>query len=219
MSMLGMSVGMPSRVPDVRPRRIVVGLTALIGVVGVGVVAAPQRGAAIAEAAVRSIDAMALMDARSPGSRPAGALYQTKPNLAPREAWSSSVRPRVPVSGTPDAPSGFAPLAGVPIDGVVEPGGGFVFTDVPPPATGGFGGTGGLPVFGGGGGIGGVVIGGGGGGIGGGGGQEPSNPGGGTTTPMPTSPVPEPATWLTMVLGFGMMGSTLRRRRGFAGAA
>jgi hypothetical protein len=26
------------------------------------------------------------------------------------------------------------------------------------------------------------------------------------------SPVPEPSTWLTMLLGFGVIGSTLRRR-------
>lgn len=31
--------------------------------------------------------------------------------------------------------------------------------------------------------------------------------------------VPEPATWLLMILGFGSVGAVLRRNRGFAGAA
>lgn len=34
--------------------------------------------------------------------------------------------------------------------------------------------------------------------------------------PKPVSPVPEPATWLTMILGFGLIGYTLRRKREFA---
>ena len=38
----------------------------------------------------------------------------------------------------------------------------------------------------------------------------------GSATPGPG--VPEPATWALMIAGFGMVGSALRRRRGFATA-
>jgi hypothetical protein len=31
--------------------------------------------------------------------------------------------------------------------------------------------------------------------------------------PLPTSPIPEPATWAMMIAGFSLVGSTLRRRR------
>jgi hypothetical protein len=34
-----------------------------------------------------------------------------------------------------------------------------------------------------------------------------------SATGLPTSLVPEPATWMTMILGFGMIGGAMRRRR------
>jgi len=45
----------------------------------------------------------------------------------------------------------------------------------------------------------------------GGGGDTP--PGGGGDTPPPTVAVPEPATWAMMILGMGMAGYAIRRRR------
>jgi len=59
------------------------------------------------------------------------------------------------------------------------------------------------------------------GGGGGGGGVTPPGGGGGTVTiptqephtpPIPVTPLPEPGTWATMVLGFGLLGFRVRRR-------
>jgi hypothetical protein len=81
---------------------------------------------------------------------------------------------------------------------------------------GGSGGGGGGSGGGGGGSGGGGGGGGGGGSGGGGGGSTPGQP-----TPLtPSTPetpdtpaVPEPGTWMTMLLGFGLIGATLRRQR------
>ena len=69
--------------------------------------------------------------------------------------------------------------------------------------TGGGGGGGGDGSGGGGGGSGG------GGGGGGGGGENPPPP----PPPPPVSAVPEPESWLMMILGMGLCGAALRRRR------
>jgi hypothetical protein len=42
---------------------------------------------------------------------------------------------------------------------------------------------------------------------------------GGTSNPPPVSVVPEPSTWMMMILGFGVIGFALRRRRKAARAA
>ncbi|MEN2785576.1 PEPxxWA-CTERM sorting domain-containing protein [Sphingomonas qilianensis] len=97
------------------------------------------------------------------------------------------------VSGLDDAIPG---AGGLLPDGVASPGGG---------GTGGGGGGGGPGGGGAGGGGGGT--GGGGGGTGGGGG------GGGGGGAPPVSAVPEPSSWLLMVLSFGAVGVALRRRR------
>jgi hypothetical protein len=73
----------------------------------------------------------------------------------------------------------------------------------PPGGNGVPGGGGGLPGGGGG-------LPGGGGGLPGGGG---GTPGGGGTTPGVVGAVPEPATWLTMILGFAIVGGIMRRAR------
>lgn len=81
------------------------------------------------------------------------------------------------------------------------------------------GGGGGGPVGGGGGGGGGGPVGGGGGGGtvgGGGGGGGPVGEGGGGFGGgggPPVAAVPEPATWLMMIIAFGLCGSMLRRQR------
>jgi hypothetical protein len=49
-----------------------------------------------------------------------------------------------------------------------------------------------------------------------GGGGVPGSPGGGTgvgSTPGATGAVPEPSTWLTMILGFAVIGTIMRRSR------
>jgi PEP-CTERM motif len=49
------------------------------------------------------------------------------------------------------------------------------------------------------------------------GGPPPGGPNG--PPPTPTPPVPEPATWIMMILGFGVVGQMLRRNRRSRGAA
>lgn len=163
------------------------------------------------------IDPLALLALRSPGHRGAGSLTQTKVamtvgppelvslvpprGLVPTERVLTNVRSRPPID---------LPIGSSPIDGPVVPPGtlvngppgspngiGFVTPSSIAPASGPFVGNenGGVSS--------------GGGGLGGGG---PGSPGGGG----PVSSVPEPATWLTMVVGFFGIGSMLRavRRKG-----
>lgn len=163
---------------------------------------------------------------RSPGQRSKGELADSKGHAGkrtrahgPHERALAKVRlpggtplplgPAIaqiaeglPPVGLPDA-GGLLPSIGVPIPG--SPG---LLTDAPPGGSGGGGGGGG-------------IIGGGGGGViggGGGGGAIGGGPGGGDGGPPPgpppvTSPVPEPSTWALMMIGFGGIGWSLRRKR------
>ena len=157
-------------------------------------------------------DPAALLDQRSPGTRGAGALTQTKQRrLASRTGNGHG--PFVPVervlAGERRRPSegtnipGFVPAGGVetPLPGDAPPPVDDAFL---PPAgvTGGGGGGSSVPVV--------PIIGGSGGGsgIGGGGGGGGPSP---TPTPEP-SPVPEPATWVLTLTGFAALAATLRRR-------
>ena len=158
-------------------------------------------------------DPLAVLAGRSPGLRPGGALLQTKlrredaggrrSNDAPDERVLSAVRTR---PGEPSLlTSGFAPddILGtlLPTDAqILNPGasapGSFVL-----PGT--------------------ASVGSGGGGFFGGGGTIGSGPGGGGSAvtpppptispPPPVASVPEPASWLTMLVGFGVVGALLRR--------
>ena len=158
-------------------------------------------------------DPLSLFAARSPGERAAGALTQTKPargsgpqvrRVIPRERVLSGGRSR-PVG--PAEPGGSG-VPGTIVDSGLAPG---VLPDddilIGDPGSGGSafsgGGGGGAPFF--------VPPTSNGPGIGGPGG----NPGDGTVNP-PTSPVPEPDTWLTMMVGLVMIGAALRRRRAAA---
>jgi hypothetical protein len=148
--------------------------------------------------------------------------------------------------GTPLAPAMIAPPAaqaaaappvddafgsGGPLDGEQLAGLGTPFTGAGA-GGGGNGGVGGggvpgsLPGGGGGGGFVGALPGDGGGdggpgggGTGGGGGNGGggNGGGGGGVTPTPTAPIPEPGSWMMMILGIGMIGAALRRRRVPAG--
>lgn len=161
-------------------------------------------------------DPASILSARSPGSRAAGALTQTKNKRRyARTAAATRGKPTERVLGQartrPDVavvPAGAAdPLVAAP---VAVPQG--TFSDAV--ATAGDPITGaavvaGTPGFG----IGvGTVGGGGGGGTGGGGGN--TGGGGGGTTPV--TAVPEPSTWMMTILGFMGMGAGLRRRRAVA---
>jgi hypothetical protein len=149
---------------------------------------------------------MALLDARSPGVRTAGELTKTKHKrvLAERETAPKGVPKNLaevlaaPISelGPLDIspPSELATILPPSGDVLVPPaGGGVIF---PPPG-------------------GGVLVPPGGGDTPPGGGDNPpgggDQPPGGGDTPPPA--LPEPGTWMTMILGFGLIGWALRRSR------
>lgn len=152
------------------------------------------RGAA----ADRALSFMDLMQQRSPGARTAAQLNKVRPvqralaEHRPEATWlpanlvkalAPPIAPLVPVDLGPPAIPQLALFATPPASPFL----------VPPPG----GGTS-------------DCCGGGGGGKGGG--------GGGTETTTPTiitniQPVPEPSTWMTMLLGFGLAGWLLRRER------
>jgi len=153
---------------------------------------------------------MALLEDRSPGDRTAAELTKTKKKAAPEQRalgkvskpetppeFEEALAPPAPAVETPPFPvalAGLGPLVEIP---------------APPPGGGGFV----------------TTSTGGGGGGGGGGGTEnpptenpptenpPTNPPG-EPTPTDNPPVvPEPATWASMLLGFGITGWVMRRRR------
>ena len=201
-----------------RPRRASVAAAAVLLASGAAFVGVSGPSGAVSIAAAAVMDPMSVLSGRSPGARDAGALYQTKPGMARKVPTS---RVRTPVR---PAETGFVPVVpGLPVmDAEVPTGllpGVPVETGLGPPidlAT---------PLVGGGGGFGPGVIGGGGfiGGGGGGGVVTPPTGGGGTVTPpgdggTPVSPVPEPATWLSMIVGFAFVGASMRRRRRLATA-
>lgn len=154
---------------------------------------------------------LALLDARSPGERDKGALTSTKN----RKLASNDVRPHERALGKIIRPSAAPPAELVealtpatltPVAPAVAPP---TLAEVLPkvfPAPGNASPPGS------------VLIGPAGGGGGGGGGGSPGTPG---TPQIPEVPsaVPEPATWLMMLLGFGVIGATQRRRQTLPGAA
>lgn len=163
-------------------------------------------------------DVMSIIRGRSPGARNATLLGKkgkgarlaigktparslVKPRTA-APAQVASAPPFSPIVSAPDLPFIYGPalLADALTFGPGLPGG---FAGLPI----------GAPLLVGGG------IGGGGGGGGGGGVTPPPPTGGGETPPPVVSPVPEPASWAMMILGFGAVGWTLRSRRRLGGAA
>lgn len=165
------------------------------------VTAAPFSIAALTDSAVplpgvetaRSF--LALMNDRSPGRRTSAELtkvklVQTKPKqralgkiLEPDEVPPAFVEALAP-------PPELLPMVLAPEVNPIVP----AFASLPP--GGGF-----------------TPPGGGGGGCCGGGGPTPPGPENPPPPPPPPSPVPEPGTWATMLLGFGMIGWILRRQR------
>jgi hypothetical protein len=177
---------------------------------GAAGVLAEQGGAALREI-VR--DPTSIFSSRSPGARAPGALTQSKPHMKP---WEPTERVLSPVLDRPGA-AGPADAGGLPEQ---------VASAVGPAAVGGTPGAGGTPVPlpipglpGSSGGLippGGGSSGGGSGGGSSGGGSSGGSSGGNPPPPPPppvVSPVPEPATWVMMIVGVGMIGWQLRRRR------
>jgi hypothetical protein len=177
------------------------------------------RGTVVETALAAAIaDPASILSARSPGSRGAGALTQTKlkqtklRQTKPRYARSGVRRTPGPTERVlgqartrPDGalPLGDAadPILGLPL---AVPAGAFSGlggdgTPATGPGTVAFGG---VPITGiGGGGGGGIVV-------------PPTNP-----TQPPVTAVPEPATWMMTILGFFAAGFGLRRRRRSAAVA
>lgn len=191
-----------------------VGLAVLLaGGVPVGLLWHGHGGQAIA-AMLR--DPLSVLRQRSPGGRAAGALLQTKSRLSqhdqstgsgiPEERVLTTVRsrPGAALLGTPEIPVAsadvgdlFGPAAGAGPAAVV-PGA------VPITLPGGPGGGGGLIV-------GGLPSGGATGGGGGGGGIAVTPPPIDVVPTVPVAGVPEPATWISMIIGFALVGAALRR--------
>ncbi|WP_114227943.1 MULTISPECIES: PEPxxWA-CTERM sorting domain-containing protein [Sphingomonas] len=146
---------------------------------------------------------LALLDARSPGERAKGALTATKT----KKLAANAVRPHERALGkivNPAAPNtdfaeALAPPAAAEVAPPLAPPP--TLAEVLPKVTGvpGNSAPGGS-----------VLVGAPG---GGGGGGTPGTPGTPSAPPTDVPAVPEPATWLTMLLGFGVIGSAQRRRR------
>jgi hypothetical protein len=180
----------------------------VLGVAAIGSTGAPSRVAESLEA-----DLFSLFQERSPGARANGALVQSKPisRAAPTERVLSSGRrrPSGPPAPASTAQAGPASLVVDPLTGT-EPPAFLAFGGVPSfpldaaatgpgaassPAGFGFGGS---PF---------VVSGPGGGGAPG---VSPEPVAAASPVPEVASAVPEPATWVTLLLGFGMVGIGLR---------
>lgn len=179
-------------------------------------------------------DLLALMKARSPGERMAGAETSKQAKLAPiaaalpassppvsrvlsSAAPAAAVIPAVvapaaplaaasPAAVLPIAPIVAAPLVAAPVAAAGIPAGVGALGLLPLAAVGSGGSGGGLAVTPPGGGAAPPPT----------GGTPP--PTGGGETPPPAPAVPEPATWLMMITGFGLLGTALRRRRKLARA-
>jgi len=190
-----------------------------IAAVGLGTAAAlsvatlssPRLAHALGEGLSESVQGVktvaAMLAERSPGARPEGALasLKHKRQAALHERALPKVRgpgptayealagppPSSPLAPPPQAPL-YTTLAGgppVPVPTTVPPGtpgggGPPVLSDIPPPGGGG-GGFAPPPI---------ITT------------AAPEVP------QTPATPVPEPATWAMMILGFALIGRTLRRR-------
>lgn len=181
------------------------GTAALALALSTALAVASFTGTDLAGAAVARATSIAdLMDGRSPGARTEAQLTKTKSHRVLAE--------RLPA---PPAvvPQNLAELIAPPIADIVPldlPKAPAMLFAAPAPSPGAifFSPPGGAIPGGGGGG----VPGGGGGVPGGGGGSPPGSP---PSSPPLTSPpaVPEPGTWMTMLMGFAFIGWSLRRHR------
>ncbi|MES2327716.1 MAG: PEPxxWA-CTERM sorting domain-containing protein [Pseudomonadota bacterium] len=203
-----MSVTAASSATSVRLKRggaVALLAVALAGALSVATLSNPRFVHAVGEGLSESIQGVktvaAMLAERSPGQRPEGALAQLKHKRA--AALHERALPKVrgpaptayealagPVATPPLAPQVQGPLytavAGGPTT-IVPPTGGAsggppILSDIPPPG-------------------------------GGGGGFTPPPITTQEVPPVtPTSPVPEPASWAMMILGFALLGRALSRR-------
>lgn len=190
----------------------ILGFVAATGLLAAFTVPASDGGPSYGVAAARDI--MALMAGRSPGERTHGKLSNTKSAKLPRQFAKAPIRAPRPegLPGVMDAaPRIIAPLVEpqTPFSVAVPPPESSPETPLPPIFTGGS--SGGVVVFDGGS-SGGGSSGGSSSGGGSSGGSSSGGSSGGTDNPPPPV-VPEPATWLMMIVGIGFVGAMLRRRR------
>jgi hypothetical protein len=161
----------------------------------------------LVHAAVTGADSLSdLLSKRSPGERTAAQLTKTK---RAKHTFSAVAPPEQrhlapPVVGKPNFHGITQLLAPPPVD-IAPPSAQFAFNAPTLPDVIGASGPGVLPGSPGGGDSNG--------GGGGGGGGPVSFPTAEPHVPLtPVSPLPEPGTWATMLVGFGLMGWRLRRR-------
>lgn len=180
-------------------RKVLIACIAALAGLGVFVSFASSQDRAAVSSAIR--DPLSILRSRSPGQRPKGALYQTKPRKAaitrarppviasrPKERVLAVVRRRPVPAPLIELPAFALPpdagLTGFPVGVFDLPDLGNALSppgfDVPPFAFG----------------------------------DRPRQTGSGTPTPpiTPGGAVPEVATWLMMVMGIGMIGHTFRSR-------
>jgi hypothetical protein len=177
------------------------------GALSVATLSSPTLTHAIGEGLSASVQGMktvaAMLAERSPGERPEGALANLKPKRA--AALHERALPKVRGPG----PTAYETLAGPPpIPPIAPPpetplfntvaGGPVAITPVTGGAVGGPPSLSNIPLPGGGG--------------GGGFFSPPVTQATPEVPPTPVTPVPEPATWMTMILGFALIGWVLRRR-------
>ena len=163
----------------------------------------------------KSPDLLSMLHKRSPEERQVGALAQTKTRVSMKLSAAvpaAAAAPTVPAAAAPAmaapvsaalplvqapaavpiafvpavAPVAVAPVAAVPAIFPVAAGSGLLLLPMVVPAGGG---GGGFPI--------GAI----------------TPPGGGGAPPPPVPGVPEPRSWAMMIIGFGMLGGLLRRRR------
>jgi hypothetical protein len=198
--------GLP-RSPAARRGIIAAGAIGIAAAISVATWSSPQLAHVLDEGVSRSLHGVqtvaAMLAERSPGQRPEGALAQLKhkKQAALHERVLPKVRapapsayealagppPSPPLAPPPEAPL-YTAVASPPTPIIPVTGGGGgppVLSNIPPPGGGGGGFT--PPIV-----------------------TTTETP---VTPPTPVTPVPEPTTWAMMIVGFGLIGRALRRKR------